>query len=65
MRHGRQMPGNNGIIRATVRIINTWRADMSETEEIHRLIDAFENNTFTTGLPTWPALPKPTPSGSK
>jgi hypothetical protein len=49
VRHGRQMPGNNGIIRASGSIPNAWRADMTETEEIHRLIDAFENNTFTTG----------------
>jgi hypothetical protein len=49
LRHGRQMPGNNGIIRATASTINAWRTDMTGIEEIHRLIDAFENNTFTTG----------------
>jgi hypothetical protein len=43
------MPANNGIIRATARIINAWRTDMTGTEEIDRLIRAFENNYFTTG----------------
>jgi hypothetical protein len=43
LRHGRQLPGKNGIIRAIGRIIIT------ATEEIHELIRLWEENYFAFG----------------